>query len=99
MVRHIVMWNYAEGFTEQDNRRNALKVKEDLERLNGKIDGIVELSVHINEMPSSNRDVILNSLFEDEAALAHYINHPEHKSAGRFVRSVLTNRACVDFRE
>ena len=99
MVRHIVMWNYKDGFSDAENKENALKVKSILENLINCIDGIIEMKVYINELASSNRDIILNSLFESEEALAAYIVHPEHKKAGEFVRSVVQDRACVDYHE
>ena len=97
MVRHIVAWNYKEEFTEAENKENAVKVKSELEALKGCIDEIIEIKVCINTLPSGNRDIILDSLFESEEALAAYIIHPEHKRVGEFVRSVLHNRACADF--
>jgi hypothetical protein len=100
MVRHIVLWNFrdgADGFSPEENLQNAQKMKSLLEELSNLIDGIVELKVHINAMPSSNRDIMLDSLFENEEALAAYIVHPEHKRVGEFVRSVTKDRACVDY--
>ena len=99
MIRHIVAWNYKDGFTESENRENALKIKSDLEALIKCIDGIVELKVHINMLPSSNRDIVLDSLFQSEEALAAYQAHPEHKRVGAFVGAVTQNRACVDYHE
>ena len=61
--------------------------------------GIIEIKVHINELSSSNRDIILNSLFESEKALADYQVHPEHEKIGEFIGSVLKNRACIDYYE
>jgi len=97
MVRHIVLWNYADGFSPEENLQNAQKIKTLLEELPSMIDGIVELKVQINTMPSSNRDIMLDSTFESEEALAAYIIHPEHKRVGEFVRSVTKDRACVDY--
>ncbi|MCL2072211.1 MAG: Dabb family protein [Oscillospiraceae bacterium] len=97
MTRHIVMWNYADGFTAEENTANAVKMKSLLEELKGKIDGIVEIKVQINNLPSSNRDILLDSLFESQEALAAYIIHPEHKRVGEFVRAMTKERACVDF--
>jgi heme-degrading monooxygenase HmoA len=97
MLRHIVMWNYKDGFTEAENKLNAERVKYELESLTSFIDGIVELNVYINELSSSNKDVILNSLFESEEALAAYQVHPEHRRVSAFVGTVLRNRACFDY--
>ena len=98
MVRHIVLWNYADDFSAEENIQNVQKMKSLLEELPSLIDGIVELKVQINAMPSSNRDIMLDSLFESEEALAAYIVHPEHKRVGEFVRSVTKDRACVDYK-
>ena len=99
MLRHIVAWNYKEGFTEIENKENAKKIKSGLEALTQCIDEIVELKVYINTLPSGNRDVILSSLFENEQKLAAYQIHPEHKKVAAFVGSVMQNRACIDYFE
>lgn len=99
MVRHIVSWNYKDGFSDDQNKENALKVKNELEELIVKIEGIVELKVHIEALASSNRDIVLNSLFTSEEALAAYQIHPEHKRVSSFVGSVTQNRVCIDYYE
>jgi hypothetical protein len=93
------MWNYADGFSASENAANAAKMKALLEELTGLIDGIVELKVRVNGMESSNRDIMLDSLFESAQALSAYIEHPEHKRVGEFVRAVTKDRACVDYAE
>jgi len=97
MIRHIVMWNYKNGFTEDENKTNAKKVKHELESLTGCIKEIVELRVHINELSTSNMDVLLDSLFENEEALATYKFHPEHQRVAAFIETVLNNRVCMDY--
>jgi len=99
MVRHIVTWNYKDGFSEAENKENALRVKFELESLTQCIDGIIALKVNINVLPSSSRDIILNSLFESEEALAAYQIHPAHKRVSEFVGTVMQNRACIDYFE
>lgn len=97
MVRHIVMWNYADGFTDEQNANNAKEMKQKLENLIAHIDGIKLLSVTVNPLPSGNRDIILDSIFESEEALKSYIDHPEHVRVGSFVRSVTKDRASIDY--
>ena len=97
MLRHIVAWNYKDGFTEIENRENAMKIKSELEAMTECIDEIVELKVCINTLPSGTRDIILNSLFENEEKLAAYQIHPEHKRVAAFVGSVTQNRVCIDY--
>lgn len=99
MVRHIVAWNYKDGFTESENKENAQKVKEQLEALINVIDGVIELKVNINTLSSGNKDIVLNSLFQDEEALNAYQIHPEHKRVGLFVGTVVQNRTCIDYYE
>jgi len=99
MLRHIVAWNYKDGFTETENKENAMKIKAALEALPKFIDEIVELKVCINTLPSGNKDIILNSLFENEEKLAAYQIHPEHKKVSAFVGTVTQNRACIDYYE
>jgi hypothetical protein len=99
VIRHIVTWNFKEGFSDTDKRQNALTVKTELENLKKVIEGIVELKVFTNALPSSNRDIILNSLFEDEKALSEYQIHPEHQRVSAYVGTVVQNRACIDYCE
>jgi len=99
MLRHIVAWNFKDEFSAEENRRNAEKVKLELEALCKLIPEIIELRVDIDLLESSNKDVMLDSRFKDEADLAKYKVHPEHLRVGEFVSSVLKDRAAVDFYE
>ena len=99
MVRHIVMWNFKDGFTTDENILNANRVKESLEALIATIDGIISLEVIISPLSSSNRDIVLNSLFSSEQALANYQTHPDHVRVSNYVRTVMMNRSCIDYFE
>ncbi|MCL2350059.1 MAG: Dabb family protein [Defluviitaleaceae bacterium] len=99
MLRHIVMWNFKEGLTAEQNAENAEKVKATLEALAREIPEILELKVYINELASSNKDIVLNSLFKNEATLQTYQDHPAHVAAAAFVGSVVQDRACIDYYE
>ena len=64
----------------------------------GKIDGLLEIKVEINGLSSSNADVMLYSVFENEDALKNYAIHPEHVYiADTFVRPYTEVRMCMDF--
>ena len=97
MIKHIVAWNYGDGFSDSENRENAKKIKEGLEALNGVIAGIVEIEVHIDLLPSGNRDIVLYSVFESMELLDAYQVHPEHRLVSSFIGSVMQNRVCVDY--
>ncbi len=99
MIRHIVAWNYKDGFSEAEKKQNSQSIKDELEALAQLIDGIVELRVNIEILPSGNRDIVLNSLFESKEALEAYQIHPEHKRIGAFIGSVTQDRVCVDYYE
>ncbi|MBP1756563.1 MAG: Stress responsive alpha-beta barrel protein [Firmicutes bacterium] len=97
MVRHIVAWNYAENFTMEENRRNALKMKEELENLVHLIPGVVSIHLYIEPLTSSDSDLLLDSVFDDEEALKAYIIHPEHVRVGtNYVKPITANRKCID---
>lgn len=98
MVRHMVAWNFAEGFTDDENHKNAETMKRELENLKNLISGIVSIQVFINPLNSSDSDLLLDSVFESEEALKAYVVHPEHVRVGTtFVKPVTSNRKCIDF--
>ncbi|QDQ02482.1 Dabb family protein [Lysinibacillus fusiformis] len=97
MIRHIVMWNHKEDFTDEEKAIHAQRIKNELESLTQIIDGILSLNVMINPLASSNREIILNSLFESEDHLQKYQIHPEHERVRQFVVSVVKDRVCIDF--
>lgn len=97
MVKHIVLWNFAEGLSENEREEAGEKMKALLEPIKELVPGAVDLQVVSNELPSSNRDIALISTFETVEALMTYQNHPAHVEAGKYVRSVTCNRACMDY--
>lgn len=98
MVKHIVSWNYAEGFTAEENRRNALEMKKELEKLINLIPGIISIKLYIDPLSTSEADLVLDSEFESEEALVAYVIHPEHVRVGtKYVKPSTSNRKCVDF--
>jgi len=97
MIRHIVAWNYSPEFSEEENRANGLKVKAELESLKGLVPEIIDIKVHLEQLGTSDRAVVLDSTFASEADLQAYQVHPEHVRVATFVRSVLTDRVCLDY--
>ena len=73
-------------------------IKEGLESLQGKIPGLVDIMVNRTGLSSSNADLMLDSPFEDEAALKGYAVHPEHVAvANGKVRPYTKTRLCLDY--
>lgn len=98
MVRHIVAWNFADGFSNEENRKHAELMKKELENLNNLIEGVVSIEVFINPVDTSDSDVMLECTFTDEKALKAYTVHPEHVRVGtNYVKPVVKNRKCIDF--
>ena len=97
MVKHIILWKLKE-------ENNCISVKQGikggLEGLIGKIPGLVEIKVQIDSLDSSNADVMLYSVFEDEVSLKDYAVHPDHVFvADTYVRPFTQTRLCMDFEE
>lgn len=101
MVKHIVIWEQDDRFTEEEKLSNGAKIKESLEALKEIIPGVVSIKVITNLLSSGSGgdDLVLESAFESEEALNNYQNHPEHIKAATFVRSVVKSRKCVDYYE
>ena len=97
MVQHIVLWDFAEGLSGEEKKEAAEKMKALLEPIRALVPGAVALQVVQNQLSSSNRDIALISTFETLDALMAYQNHPAHVEAGKYVRSVTCNRACMDY--
>jgi quinol monooxygenase YgiN len=93
MIKHIVTWRINEPL-----RENALRIKEALEGLNGKIPGLLRLEVGIDiSRESESADVVLYSEFETRQALEAYQNHPAHAAVVPVVKAVRTERRVVDY--
>lgn len=98
MVKHIILWQLKDELSDQEKAEVKKGIKEGLEALYGVIPGLREISVQTEGLMSSNADVMLDSSFEDEAALKVYSTHPEHvKVADGKVRPYTKNRVCMDY--
>lgn len=98
MVKHIILWQLKDELTAEEKAEVKKGIKEGLEGLAGKIPGLTEIKVQIEGLASSNAEVMLDSTFEDEAALKGYATHPEHVAvADGKVRPYTKTRLCLDF--
>lgn len=97
MVKHIILWKLKD--TDAESARTIKEnVKRELEALNGKIEGLIDIKVVNVSLDSSNADMMLDSSFEDAGALAFYQSHPLHQAAANnFVRPFVQTRLCLDF--
>ena len=98
MVKHMIIWNLKEEFSPEEKAQIKKEMKESLEALKGQVPGLVDINVHIDPLPSSNGDVMLDSTLESEEALKAYAVHPIHvEAANTKVRPFTASRSCIDF--
>ena len=98
MVKHIILWTLKDEYSQEEKENIKQGIKESLEALKGKIPGLLEIKVYTQGLPSSNADLMLDSSFEDEAALKGYAIHPDHVAAADWkVRPYTATRSCLDF--
>lgn len=98
MVKHIILWNLKDEFSETEKESIKLGIKEGLEGLNGIIPGLVDIKVITEGLSSSTADVMLDSTFESVEALKNYSVHSAHQDvANTKVRPFTMRRSCLDF--
>ena len=100
MIRHIILWKLKESVTGENKEKVVADMKQHLQALVGVVPGLVSLQVVITPMESSNADVMLDSVLENEEALKGYQVHEEHvKVANTYVRPFTEVRMCMDYEE
>jgi heme-degrading monooxygenase HmoA len=97
MVKHIVLWNFAPEVRAEEKEGVGEKIKELLEPIQELVPGAIRIQVVYQGLDSSNREVALISEFDSAEALQVYKKHPAHVEAGKYIRSVTCDRACMDF--
>lgn len=98
MVKHVILWTLKEEYSGQELTEIKNGIKEGLEGLKGQVPGLVDITVNIDPLPSSNCDVMLDSTLESEDALKGYAVHPAHVAvADSKVRPFTATRTCMDY--
>ncbi len=98
MVRHVIIWELKSELSPKEQETRKQLIKQELESLKGKIDGLLSIQVFTELLESSNGSLMLDSTFESEAALKAYSVHPQHlKVAENIVRPYVSQRKCADF--
>lgn len=96
MVKHMIIWKFKDEVT--DKTAQGLAIKNALEELVGKIDGLKEMCILTEKLPSSSGDIMMDSLFENEEALQAYQKHPLHvEIADNLVRPYMQTRLSLDY--
>lgn len=98
MVKHIILWKLKDEYSSKEKLVIKQNIKKSLEGLQGEIPGLIDVKVRIDGLSSSTADLMLDTTFEDEAALKAYAVHPKHiAAADSFVRPYTALRSCLDF--
>ena len=77
MVKHMIIWKLKE---EIDQPAVKAAIKEALEGLLGKIDGLLEMKIHTEGYACSVGDLLMDSTFQSKEALDAYQAHPDHQA-------------------
>ena len=97
MIKHMIIWKL-KPMSEEALAAQKKLVKENLEGLMGKIPGMTDIHVQIENLPTSNADMMLDSTFESPEALKGYSVHPDHVHvAETFIRPYIETRLCMDY--
>jgi hypothetical protein len=98
MVKHVILWTLRDEYSGMEMAEIKKVMKEALEGLKGQIPGLIDIKVNTEPLSSSNCDIMLDSLFEDEEALKNYAVHPLHvEVANNKVRPFTESRICMDY--
>ena len=96
MVKHMIIWKFKDEL--ENKEAAALKIKESLEGLVGKIDGLISMNIIITSLSSSSGDIMMDSAFESKEALDFYQKHPLHvEIASTLVRPNVSARLSFDY--
>jgi len=96
MVKHVILWTLKDDIADKASVKAG--IKSGLEGLKGVVPGLVDIVVRTEGLTSSNADVMLDSTFENKAALKGYAVHPAHVAvANEKVRPFTQTRLCLDY--
>lgn len=99
MVRHMVFWNLKENAAGGTKEQNAQIIKNSLESLLGKIEGLRFIQVDRNITTESEHAWDLGAYmeFDDIRALKFYQTHPLHLEAKKLTSEMKCAQALCDF--
>jgi hypothetical protein len=98
MIKHVVMWRVKSDFDKKDKKTTCLLLKEELESMIGKIDGLKSLEVGLNVNSSEAAyDLVLISEHPTLRDLQFYLEHPAHQAVGALIKAATIERVVADF--
>jgi len=97
MLRRVVLWRL-KAQDAQQKELDARTIKRALESMRGKIPGLLNLQVAVNEVAGADAsDVVMIVDFENHDALAVYETHPVHEQVKPIVGPLRSERRVVEF--
>ncbi len=97
MVKHIVMFKFADEVSAEVRERAAADFKAGIEALPAVIPFIREVFVGVNINAAEKWDVCLESTFDNLDDVRAYGAHAAHKAVALEFMKYVGARACVDF--
>jgi Stress responsive A/B Barrel Domain len=98
VIKHIVMWNFADRAADADKATNLKLAADRLNALAGAVPGMLSLEAVVPTAPFEHSfDLVLYSEFETAAALHAYATHPDHVAVAQFIAQTRTERVCADY--
>ena len=97
MIRHVIMWKFADEFEGMSKEEIMNKVEEKFAYLKTVIPEIKYMSVERDILRSERSfDMIYITEFDSLEALQVYRVHPEHVKIAEFIKSVRVAQAVTD---
>lgn len=92
------MWRIKDDCEGRTKKATALLLKEELESMVGKIDGLrtLEVGVNVNTSPAAY-DLVLITEHSTLNDLQFYQEHPDHMAVAALVKASTTERVVVDY--
>ena len=98
MVKHIILWTLNSDLSEEQKTAAKKAIKDGLEGLAGKIEGLESITVTTDVLDSSNTDIMLESIHTDIEALKVYAEHPLHVNVkDNIIVPRVSGRYAIDF--
>lgn len=98
MIKHVVMWRIKDDCEGNNKRATALLLKEELESMIGKIDGLnsLEVGINVNTSPAAF-DLVMITEHHTLRDLEFYQEHPVHLAVAALIKASTKERVVVDY--
>ncbi len=96
MIKHVILWKLRADHDPEDMAKKIAYCKDAFAALRHKIPGLISIKLYTSPLPTSTCDLMLDTVFEDEASYLGYKTHPEHLAVASVIRPLITERVCMD---